>query len=148
MHPHPDAHLRPRPSHTRHGTRVGSHCPAARGLRARARHVSAFAEKLAAEGFAFLDARIRESGTGPVLTCRRDGKIVGAIGPMEIMPDSRGIARLLPQYLGILPGIAGSASAALSGGPPCNGASNTRPPTSYCKPRSAAHPNAYASPKD
>lgn len=40
---------------------------------------TAFAEKLAAEGFAFLDARIRDSGTGPVLTCARDGKIVGAI---------------------------------------------------------------------
>ena len=62
-----------------------------------------FAEKLAADGFAFLDARIRESGTGPVLTCLRDGMIVGAIGPMEIMPDSLGIARLLPQYFGILP---------------------------------------------
>jgi GNAT superfamily N-acetyltransferase len=64
---------------------------------------SMFAEKLAAEGFAFLDARIRQNGTGPVLTCRRDEKIVGAIGPMEIMPDSRGTARLLPQYFGILP---------------------------------------------
>jgi GNAT superfamily N-acetyltransferase len=69
---------------------------------------SEFAEKLAAEGFAFLDARIRENGTtGPVLTCRRDGKIVGAIGPMETMPDSRGMARLLPQYFGILPGYRG-----------------------------------------
>jgi ribosomal protein S18 acetylase RimI-like enzyme len=38
-----------------------------------------------------------------VLTCQRDRKIVGAIGPMEIMPDSRGTARLLPQYLGVLP---------------------------------------------
>jgi GNAT superfamily N-acetyltransferase len=64
---------------------------------------SAFAQKLAAEGFAFLDARIREHGTGPVLTCLRDGKIVGAIGPMEIMPDSCGATRLLPQYFGILP---------------------------------------------
>jgi ribosomal protein S18 acetylase RimI-like enzyme len=64
---------------------------------------SAFAEKLAAEGFAFLDAQIRERGTGPVLTCLRDRKIVGAIGPMETMPDSRGTARLLPQYFGILP---------------------------------------------
>ncbi len=63
----------------------------------------AFAEKLAAEGFAFLDARIREGGTGPVLTCLRDRKIVGAIGPMETMPDSRETARLLPQYFGILP---------------------------------------------
>jgi GNAT superfamily N-acetyltransferase len=65
---------------------------------------SVFADKLAAEGFAFLDARIREhGGTGPVLTCQRDGKITGAIGPMEIMPDSQGTARLLPQYFGVLP---------------------------------------------
>ena len=65
---------------------------------------SVFAEKLAAEGFAFLDARLREhGGTGPVLTCQRDRKIAGAIGPMEIMPDSRGDARLLPQYFGVLP---------------------------------------------
>jgi GNAT superfamily N-acetyltransferase len=65
---------------------------------------SVLAEKLAAEGFAFLDARIREQdGIGPVLTCQRDQKIVGAIGPMEIMPDNRGTARLLPQYFGVLP---------------------------------------------
>ena len=38
-----------------------------------------------------------------MLTCQRDGKIAGAIGPMEIMPDSRGTARLLPQYFGVLP---------------------------------------------
>ncbi len=65
---------------------------------------SVFAEKLAAEGFAFLDSRIREhGGTGPVLTCEQDGQVVGAIGPMEIMPDSQGAARLLPQYFGVLP---------------------------------------------
>jgi GNAT superfamily N-acetyltransferase len=65
---------------------------------------SVFAEKLAADGFAFLDSRIREhGGTGPVLTCERDGQVVGAIGPMEIMPDSQGAARLLPQYFGVLP---------------------------------------------
>ena len=68
---------------------------------------SDFAEKLAAEGFAFLDARIRQGGVGPVLTCLRDGKVVGAIGPMETMPDSRGVSRLLPQYFGILPGYRG-----------------------------------------
>lgn len=69
---------------------------------------SVFAEKLAAEGFAFLDARIREhGGTGPVLTCQWDGTIAGAIGPMEIMPDSCGAARLLPQYFGVLPGYRG-----------------------------------------
>src|SRR6266446_4169936 len=65
---------------------------------------SEFAQKLAAEGFAFLDARIREhGGIGPVLTCVRDTRIVGAIGPMVIMPDSSGTARLLPQYFGVLP---------------------------------------------
>jgi GNAT superfamily N-acetyltransferase len=68
---------------------------------------SVFADKLAAEGFAFLDARIREHGTGPVLTCQRDGTIAGAIGPMEIMPDSQGAAQLLPQYFGVLPGYRG-----------------------------------------
>ena len=66
-----------------------------------------FAEKLAAEGFAFLDARIRQGCVGPVLTCVRDGKVVGAIGPMEIMPDSRGMSRLLPQYFGVLPDYRG-----------------------------------------
>jgi GNAT superfamily N-acetyltransferase len=67
-----------------------------------------FAEKLAAEGFAFLDARIREhGGTGPVLTCQRDDQIAGAIGPLEIMQDNRGAARLLPQYFGVLPGYRG-----------------------------------------
>ena len=69
---------------------------------------SVFAGKLAAEGFAFLDARIREhDGVGPVLTCVRDTRIAGAIGPMEIMPDSQGAARLLPQYFGVLPGYRG-----------------------------------------
>jgi GNAT superfamily N-acetyltransferase len=64
---------------------------------------SVFAEKLTAEGFAFL-ARIREhGGTGPVLTCEQDGHVVGAIGPMEIMSDSQDAARLRPQYFGVLP---------------------------------------------
>jgi GNAT superfamily N-acetyltransferase len=64
---------------------------------------SALSQKLAAEGFAFLEARIREPSTGSVLICQRDSRIVGAIGPMETMPDSRGTARLLPQYFGVLP---------------------------------------------
>ena len=109
---------------------------------------SDFAEKLAAEGFAFLDARIRQGGVGPVLTCLRDGKVVGAIGPMETMPDSRGVSRLLPQYFGILPGYRGSGWAVLCGGPRCTGASSTRPHTSSCKPRSTARQTACASRKD
>lgn len=63
---------------------------------------AAFAEKLAAEGFAFLHAQMRNSGTGPVLICVQEGRVVGAIGPMEIAPDSLGAARLLPQYFGVL----------------------------------------------
>jgi GNAT superfamily N-acetyltransferase len=63
----------------------------------------AFAEKMTSDGFAFLHARIREQVMGPVLTCQRDGKIAGAIGPMEIEPDSRGLPVLLPQYFGVLP---------------------------------------------
>ena len=82
---------------------------------------SVLAEKLAAEGFAFLDSRIREQGgIGPVLTCQRDRKIVGVIGPMEIMPDSRGAARLLPQYFGVLPGTAELVGRS-SSVPPCPG---------------------------
>ncbi|MFJ8948282.1 GNAT family N-acetyltransferase [Streptomyces sp. NPDC102395] len=61
----------------------------------------AFAEKLADEGFAFLYSRI--DSVGPVLTAVRDDRVVGAIGPMETMPDPTGKARLLPQYFGVLP---------------------------------------------
>ncbi|MFB7669146.1 GNAT family N-acetyltransferase [Kitasatospora sp. NPDC056138] len=61
----------------------------------------AFAEKLAGEGFAFLHSRI--DSVGPVLTAIRDDRVVGAIGPMETMPDPIGRARLLPQYFGVLP---------------------------------------------
>lgn len=46
---------------------------------------SVFAEKLAADGFAFLDSRIRRGGTGPVLIVQRYNAVAGAIGPMEIM---------------------------------------------------------------
>ena len=106
-----------------------------------------FAEKLAAEGFAFLDARIRDGGTGPVLTVQRDNSIVGAIGPMEIMPDSRGAAQLLPQYFGVLPEYRGY-GLGRSGGPPCTGDSDTRLPTSSCRLKSAAHRTACASRKD
>ncbi|MEV6971877.1 GNAT family N-acetyltransferase [Kitasatospora sp. NPDC093806] len=61
----------------------------------------AFAEKLADEGFAFLYSRI--DSVGLVLTAVRDDRVVGAIGPMETLPDPVGKARLLPQYFGVLP---------------------------------------------
>ena len=98
-------------------------------------------------GFAFLDARIRERGTGPVLACQRDGKIVGAIGPMETMPDSRGTARLLPQYFGVLPEYRGHGLGRCLWRAAMHWGQETRPPTSSCKPRPAGHPTACAGPK-
>ncbi|MET8539057.1 GNAT family N-acetyltransferase [Kitasatospora sp. NPDC004799] len=65
----------------------------------------AFAEKLAGEGFAFLNSRL--DTVGPVLVVVRDGRVAGAIGPMETMADPIGRVRLLPQYFGVLPDYRG-----------------------------------------
>ncbi|WP_206776526.1 GNAT family N-acetyltransferase [Streptomyces sp. DSM 110735] len=62
-----------------------------------------FAEAMAGDGFAFLYERMRGGGVGPVLTILHDGRVAGAIGPMEILADAAGAARLLPQYFGVLP---------------------------------------------
>lgn len=61
-----------------------------------------FAEKLSADGFAFLHDRMQAGGVGPVLVAVADGRVVGAIGPMEIAPDRDGRPGLLPQYFGVL----------------------------------------------
>jgi len=66
-----------------------------------------FVRELADEGFAFLHSRMAGSGVGPVLVAVDEHRIVGAIGPMDIMSDSNGEARLLPQYFGVLPGWRG-----------------------------------------
>ncbi|MFJ7238349.1 GNAT family N-acetyltransferase [Streptomyces olivaceus] len=63
----------------------------------------AFAAAMAEDGFAFLHAQMQAGTVGPVLTVLHDGMVVGAIGPMETMPDVQGDARLLPQYFGVLP---------------------------------------------
>ncbi|MFF2996526.1 GNAT family N-acetyltransferase [Streptomyces sp. NPDC057950] len=62
-----------------------------------------FAGAMAADGFAFLHERMRAGETGPVLTVVHEGRVVGAIGPMDTMPDATGVVRLLPQYFGVLP---------------------------------------------
>ncbi|NGO67636.1 GNAT family N-acetyltransferase [Streptomyces boncukensis] len=62
-----------------------------------------FAERLADSGFAFLHARMDTEAVGPVLTAVDGERVAGAIGPMEVMRDPRGSARLLPQYFGVLP---------------------------------------------
>jgi GNAT superfamily N-acetyltransferase len=66
-----------------------------------------FVHALAEESFAFLHSRMARGAVGPVLVAVEEGRIVGAIGPMEIMRDSTGSARLLPQYFGVLPGRRG-----------------------------------------
>ncbi|MFE7118876.1 GNAT family N-acetyltransferase [Streptomyces sp. NPDC057654] len=62
-----------------------------------------FAGLLADEGFTILHRRVEADGLGPVLVAVDDGRVVGAIGPIEVMSDSRGAAHLLPQYFGVLP---------------------------------------------
>ncbi|QNP71704.1 GNAT family N-acetyltransferase [Streptomyces roseirectus] len=66
-----------------------------------------FAEEMAADGLAFLHARMQAGRCGPVLTAAVDDRIVGAIGPMEIQPDAIGRPQLLPQYFAVLPAIRG-----------------------------------------
>ncbi|GAQ55220.1 GNAT family N-acetyltransferase [Streptomyces sp. LBUM 1476] len=63
----------------------------------------AFAESMAADGLAFLHGRMRAGRCGPVLAAAVDGRIVGAIGPMEVRPDATGCPQLMPQYFTVLP---------------------------------------------
>ncbi|WP_318552124.1 GNAT family N-acetyltransferase [Kitasatospora fiedleri] len=45
-----------------------------------------------------------QTGTvGPVLVAVAGSRVIGAIGPMETLPDPVGRTRLLPQYFGVLP---------------------------------------------
>jgi GNAT superfamily N-acetyltransferase len=64
---------------------------------------AAFTHAMADHGFGFLHQR-RTAGQcdGPVLVSQVDGAIVGAIGPLTIMPDRSGARMLLPQYFGVL----------------------------------------------
>ncbi|MER5641847.1 GNAT family N-acetyltransferase [Kitasatospora sp. NPDC002227] len=63
-----------------------------------------FASQMTADGFVFLWDRFQDDQLGgPLLTLTTDERVVGAIGPMEIMKDSAGADRLLPQYFGVLP---------------------------------------------
>lgn len=70
---------------------------------------SVFAHAMADHGFDYLHQR-RTAGhhDGPVLVSQDNGAIVGAIGPLTIMPDRTGARMLLPQYFGVLPGHRGA----------------------------------------
>jgi hypothetical protein len=61
-----------------------------------------FAEEMAADGFAFLHQQMQDGTVGPILTAVVNGRVAGAIGPMEIRPDAIGAPQLMPQYFGVL----------------------------------------------
>ncbi|MGW5609803.1 GNAT family N-acetyltransferase [Streptomyces sp. NPDC003753] len=67
-----------------------------------------YAEAMAADGLSFLYSQMRAKGCGPVLTAVLDGRVVGAIGPMEIRPDAVGYRQLMPQYFAVLPEARGN----------------------------------------
>ncbi|MGH3876675.1 MAG: hypothetical protein ACRDSK_06510 [Actinophytocola sp.] len=62
-----------------------------------------FAHAMADHGFRFLlRRRSTDQSDGPVLVSQDNNAIVGAIGPLTIMPDRAGGRMLLPQYFGVL----------------------------------------------
>lgn len=66
-----------------------------------------FAETMAADGLAFLRTQMLAGTCGPVLTAAVESRIVGAIGPMEVLPDALGRHQLMPQYFAVLPEVRG-----------------------------------------
>ncbi|MFC8350813.1 GNAT family N-acetyltransferase [Streptomyces sp. NPDC057280] len=63
---------------------------------------ASFAERMAADGFAFLHQQMQAGTVGPVFITAVKGRVAGAIGPMEIRPDAIGVPQLMPQYFGVL----------------------------------------------
>ncbi|NEB54843.1 GNAT family N-acetyltransferase [Streptomyces griseus] len=66
-----------------------------------------FAETMAADGLAFLHTQMLAGKCGPVLTAAVERRIVGAIGPMEVLPDALGRHQLMPQYFAVLSEVRG-----------------------------------------
>ncbi|MFD6589955.1 GNAT family N-acetyltransferase [Streptomyces anulatus] len=62
-----------------------------------------FAETMAGDGLAFLHTQMRAGRCGPVLAAVIEDRIVGAIGPMKVLPDAIGRPQLMPQYFAVLP---------------------------------------------
>jgi len=64
----------------------------------------AFAEQLAADGFAFLSQRLQAGlSDGPILVTVEDRHIVGAIGPLTILLDATRSPTQPPQYFAVHP---------------------------------------------
>lgn len=62
-----------------------------------------YAEAMTGDGLSFLHNQMQAGRCGPVLTVALDGRVVGAIGPMEVRPDAIGHRQLMPQYFAVLP---------------------------------------------
>ncbi|MFC8532935.1 GNAT family N-acetyltransferase [Streptomyces sp. NPDC057249] len=62
-----------------------------------------FAEAMAGDGLAFLHTQMQAGQCGPVLAAAIEDRIVGAIGPMDVLPDAIGRPQLMPQYFAVLP---------------------------------------------
>lgn len=62
-----------------------------------------FAAEMAADGLGFLHAQMQAGRCGPVLATVVEDRVVGAIGPMDVLPDAVGRPQLLPQYFAVLP---------------------------------------------
>ncbi|MEV6445112.1 GNAT family N-acetyltransferase [Amycolatopsis sp. NPDC051716] len=62
------------------------------------------AQQVSETGLDFLFRRWREGRVdGPILAAVDDGVVLGAIGPLAVMPDRDGTPVLLPQYFGVAP---------------------------------------------
>ncbi|MFJ3904351.1 GNAT family N-acetyltransferase [Streptomyces sp. NPDC090025] len=66
-----------------------------------------FAEAMAGDGLAFLHTHMQTGRCGPVLAAVVEDRIVGAIGPLEVLPDAVGSPQLMPQYFAVLPEVRG-----------------------------------------
>ncbi|MBV2355999.1 GNAT family N-acetyltransferase [Streptomyces sp. J2-1] len=66
-----------------------------------------FAEAMTGDGLAFLHTQMRVGRCGPVLAAAVEGRIVGAIGPLEVRPDALARPQLMPQYFAVLPEFRG-----------------------------------------
>ncbi|WP_327290036.1 GNAT family N-acetyltransferase [Streptomyces sp. NBC_01198] len=67
------------------------------------RSFATFGDTIGEDGFRFLFERMRVGAVGPVLLAVVDGRVAGAICPMEIRHDAIGQPQLMPQYFGVLP---------------------------------------------
>lgn len=66
-----------------------------------------FAEAMSGDGLAFLHTQMQAGQCGPVLAAVVEDRVVGAIGPMEVLPDAIGRPQLMPQYFAVLPEVRG-----------------------------------------